>query len=147
MEHVRLVPVTRRNWRICVDLTVAEHQRAFLRCNSYALAQAAYEPGMLPYLAYAGPLAVGFVMLWNAVAGGYYIAPLMVDHRQQRRGYGRAILRSALDLLRQRPDCRVIYITFTQGNVVAERLYRSEGFRPTGQIQDGEIYMQFDLGR
>ena len=140
-----LEPVSRENWRDCVALDVLPEQRAFLKSNAYALAQAAYEPDMWPFVARRGDTIIGFVNLWKAVEGGYYIAPLMVDARWQRQGFGRAILRLALERLHQIGDCRIVFITHHKDNLAAAALYRSEGFRDTGMELDGEPCLRLDL--
>ena len=72
---------------------------------------------------------------------------LMVGVEYQGRGYGRAAIEQALDLLKRQPDCREILISYMPENTVAERLYASLGFRPTGEIDDGEVVARLVVGR
>ena len=73
---------------------------------------------------------VGFLMYGRDPEDGrYWIIRLMVDHNHQGKGYGRAALRQAIDLIRSKPDCSDdLSIGFKPDNKVAETLYTSLGF-------------------
>lgn len=55
--------VTRDNFREALRSKVTPGQEAYVASNAYSLAEAAYEPGMAPFLAYAGQTPVGFALL------------------------------------------------------------------------------------
>lgn len=77
--------------------------------------------------AYAG--AEGFdYMALRGPAGAIY--DVVVDPAHRRNGAGRALLRAALEFLKQRECPRVVLSTATQ-NTAAQRLFESAGFRPT----------------
>lgn len=62
--------------------------------------------------------------------GGCILHHFMLDHRFQRRGYGRAALLAAIDLARER-DVQYMLLSYWPGNP-AVKLYESVGFRHTG---------------
>ncbi len=133
--EITLRDVTRENYRECLRLRVAPEQELFVASNAVSLAEAKYEPGLVPLAIYAGERMVGFAMYgYDEEEDAYWIHRLMIDESFQRRGYGRAALRALLARLRALPDCRQVAISWDPSNTVAERLYLSEGFVKTGEI-------------
>ncbi len=63
---------------------------------------------------------------------GGAIRSLLVAARHRHRGIGRALLRALLEDFRAR-DRKRISLAVSSGNAAAIRLYRSEGFRPSGE--------------
>jgi diamine N-acetyltransferase len=73
---------------------------------------------------------------------------LAIDLLEQGRGVGSA----AVDLLvahvaETRPTSQELRLTVHPDNARAQRLYRSRGFSPNGQVRDGEPEWFIDLGR
>lgn len=88
---------------------------------------------------------VGFLMyapLADENNDGYEIYRLMVDYRHAGHGYGRTSMQTAIDALKSRPDCRRIRTSVDPENVVAERIYRSLGFEPTGEMDEDEVVLE-----
>ncbi|HAX25793.1 MAG TPA: GNAT family N-acetyltransferase [Thermomicrobiales bacterium] len=144
--RVELRAVTRETLRQCIRLQVASTQAGFVASNVFSLAEAAVTPDTWPLAVYAGDEMVGFVMYSrDPETGRYWIMRLMVDAGQQGRGFGRATVVAAVELIRERHGCREIILGVTEGNKVAERLYESVGFHRTGEIDAGEAIMRLDL--
>jgi diamine N-acetyltransferase len=68
---------------------------------------------------------------------------IAADH--QGKGYGRAAMLLAIQLIRGQPGCSSISLSFEPENSNAERLYSSLGFKPTGEILEGEIVYRLDF--
>lgn len=86
---------------------------------------------------------VGFAMYGREAETGFdWIIRLMIDTRYQGRGYGRAAMEELLARLKQAPDSKGIKISYRPENRTAERLYAQLGFRPTGEIEEGEVVAQ-----
>jgi diamine N-acetyltransferase len=149
MEHamtMTLREITHENWLQCVHLKVAPEQEHFVASNGVSLAQSKYEPEWLPLALYDDEEMVGFVMYGvYREEGKYWILRVMVDHRFQGRGYGRAAMRLLLDRLRATPDCDEVAISYEPENEVARRLYASCGFRETGEVLEGETVARFSF--
>ena len=80
---------------------------------------------------------VGFIM-YGPYKGAMWIWRLMVDHRYQRRGYGREAMQTlAKSLQAQGHD--EIYLSYEPENVAGAQFYASLSFKETGDIDDGEI--------
>ncbi|MBF6590391.1 MAG: GNAT family N-acetyltransferase [Ktedonobacterales bacterium] len=132
---ITLREITRANYSACLGLRVAPEQEPFVATNAVSLAEAKYEPEMVPLGIYAGERMVGFAMYgYNEADGAHWIHRLMVDVAYQHHGYGRAALRLVLARLRALPECARIAISWNPDNAVAERLYLSEGFTKTGEV-------------
>lgn len=147
--QVDLRDISRENWNDCVKLKVSPDQERFVASNAFSLCQANYEDGWRPMGVYDGDRMVGFIMFSRCrhPEWGYWIVRVMVDAEHQKKGYGRAALREALELLAAEPDCDEVFISQAFDNTVAERLYLSAGFEPTGRVVEGERVERYDLTR
>lgn len=136
---ITLEPITRDNYRACVQLRVAPDQEHFVASNAFSLVQAAYEPECVPLAIYDGETMVGFAMYaLDPDEGSYWIYRLMIDVGHQGKGYGRAAMMALIERMRQLPDCDQLAISYEPHNDVARRLYAGLGFVETGEIIDGE---------
>ena len=147
---VRLEIVTADNRIEAEALEVAEEQRQFLDTPSISefLAAAPSYPEFDPHLIRADRVAVGLVSF------GYlpedqtksWVPLLIVDHRYQGNGYGRAAMQAVIDEVRRNaPNCRSLGLSYKAENVIARRLYESLGFLPFDE-KDGEIRAWSSLG-
>lgn len=106
---------------------------------------------MLPFGIYCDETPVGFVMIgYDEIRDGeirgvkgfaYSIRRFMIDERYQKKGYGRAALRLALDHIAARPKgpAESVYLSYEPENGTAAALYRSFGFAETGDTDEGEL--------
>ena len=58
----------------------------------------------------------------------YWIEDVVVDDSCRGMGYGRALVRAAVDYVKTQETSPVIYLTSNPSRVSARNLYRSEGF-------------------
>ena len=139
---VALVPVTSANFRAVIALDLEPDQRSFVATNVYSIAQSKVEPWWETFAVEAGGELVGFVMFGlDPDDGVYWICRLMIDQRFQRRGFGRAVMKSVLADLDSRNGCDEIRISFAPENRVARALYESLGFEDPDLIVDGEVVL------
>lgn len=152
---VELRKIDSENLWDAVKLTVEEAQKPFVAANADSLltayASALAGRTAVPYGVYDGDTMVGFVMLAFGWLGGgddppiaadsYCFWRFMIDKRYQGRGYGRQALRASLDYMRTRPwgPAEYCWLTYVAGNEAAAALYRSEGFRETGETIGKEL--------
>ena len=107
-----------------------------------ALAQAYVRPGELvwvPYAIYADQDMVGFTELAYKPKSRdpYWIYHFFIDRAHQRKGYGKQALRALIGLVKEsHPLCEHLRLSVHPDNTVAEHLYTSVGFRPTGEMLD-----------
>lgn len=153
---VRLEKVNHKNIRKILDLRVREDQRNFVAENAQSIAEAylTLEAGgsVLPYGIFEGDTPVGFLMIGYGVDETYEDAPaiaynnysvwrLMIDREQQGKGYGREALALALELVKTKPcgEAEYCFLSYEPENKVAEALYRSFGFKETGEWDGDEL--------
>jgi diamine N-acetyltransferase len=143
---ITLRPVTRANFSAVIALTVTPEQVAFVASNLYSLAEATVEPTWTPLAIYAGDELVGFAMFGrDDETGRWWLMRYMIDAQLQGKGYGTAALPVLIDLMVERHGCDEIFLDYSPGNDVAERLYARMGFVPTGEVKGGEIEARLGL--
>jgi diamine N-acetyltransferase len=136
---VTLRPITRDNIFAVLDLKLHPDQEAFVDDNAASIANAYVEPTFVPLGIYAGDELVGFVMYGqHPDTGAWWVIRLMIDREHQGKGHGRAAMETVIELMAERVGCQEIVTSFDPANAVAAGLYASLGFRPTGEIEDGE---------
>ena len=156
MPEVR--PLTRDNWRELIKLQVREDQKHFVASNLYSIAEAQFgydEPDgsghwdIYPFGIYADDgTPVGFLMY------GYnfsypklqaFITRLMVDEKQQGKGYGRFGMNWMLERFRNDERIKTVGISYEPENAVGRKLYASLGFIETGEIIGDEVLAVLQL--
>jgi len=142
--------VTSDNLLAVGKLEVASGQREFVASNPWSLAQVHYEPAGSAHALYDGDTPVGLVLLYDErlddeePGNQLYVWRLMVDARHQRRGIGRAAIGWITERARQGGYDHVGLSHWPMdGN--AGPFYEQLGFRYTGEVDDGERVMRFEL--
>ena len=153
-------PITDENFKECTKLCPGEAGKNFVAPNVVSIAQAyvAKENDTcipMPYAIYHEEKMVGFIMMSFLRADQdeildedfYYLWRFMIDEGYQGKGYGRASIVEAIDLIRTFPHGKAdkVYLSYVPGNDTGSSLYESVGFKATGEIDHGEIVMVLDL--
>lgn len=145
---IRLERLTRDNWQDVIPLDIADEQRRFLETPSvlHAVAEVQFYPTYTAYAIYDDQTVVGFVTYdyLPEDPSKWWIPLLIIDHRYQGKGYGRAALQAIIKSIREgAPDCQEIALNYKPDNAVAERLYLSVGFQKTDEIDErGQVTMR-----
>ena len=110
-------------------------ERGFVASNVKSLAEAKVNPNLFPLAIYDAKVTgyekpqlsmVGFTM-YEITAGVGFILRLMIDHKYQRQGYGRATILEVIRRLKLYPDVEVIATSYQRGNEAVANLYRNLG--------------------
>ena len=153
--QIRLVEITDANRDAVVAVRVHPAQERFVASVEKSFRDAEENPDANPWFraVYVGEEPVGFVMLsWDVtpgpgLIGPYYLWRLLVGAGHQGRGYGTAILREVVALLRA-GDVPELLTSCVPGEGSPEPFYRGFGFVPTGETdEDGEVILRLDLRR
>ncbi|MGK5113580.1 GNAT family N-acetyltransferase [Geodermatophilus sp. CPCC 205506] len=148
---IHLREITDDNREAVRALRVRGRQRRFVASVSRSLRDAANAPKANPWsrAVYCGDEPVGFVMLsWKPRKGPYrgrhFLWRLLVDKRHQGRGIGRVVLTQLVDLVRADGGTELL-TSYEPGKGEPWPFYQRFGFRPTGEIDDGEIVLRLPL--
>lgn len=141
---IKLIEVTRANARAMVLLELRPEQRLWVSGPGWSIARCYtrffgdnFEH--TPRIIEADGQIAGFstIACNPASATDYWIDDIMLDHRFQGRGYGRAAMIETLrSIVARYPNCRGIQLTCFRDNKVAAALYLSLGFVLTGAVDD-----------
>jgi diamine N-acetyltransferase len=99
---------------------------------------------------------VGFAMISDGIpqetldaddtlVGPYFLWRLLIDHRFQGRGYGRATIDAVVDYVRTRPNAVVLLTSCKAGDGSPQPFYLRYGFEKTGRVMWGEDLLSLDL--
>ena len=67
--------------------------------------------------------------------------------KKLENGYGRAAMQYVIEQFKRNPACREIQTSVVPANTVAGALYRSLGFAPTGEMDEGEAILRMVIER
>lgn len=90
----------------------------------------------------------GFIMIADVTDAhpDPYLWRLLIDRNYQRRGVGTAALTTLVDMLRQQGRTQLV-TSWVDGPGGPRGFYERAGFRPTGNLVDGEVEGVLDLTR
>jgi diamine N-acetyltransferase len=150
-NQVSLREITASTVRAVVKLAVTDYQNRFVASNAVSLAQALFAPEAWYRAIYLDEEPVGFVMLTDESLlepspqlPKVIVWRLMVDAQHQNRGIGRAALLLVIEHAR-RKGFKALSLSYVPQEGGPEKLYLYLGFRPTGEIDDGEVVMELKL--
>jgi diamine N-acetyltransferase len=69
----------------------------------------------------------------------------MIEAAYQGRGYGREAMRLVIEHVRTLPRATELLVAWVPAEGGPEPFYRSLGFEPTGEIDDGEVVARLVL--
>lgn len=142
-------------WKI-VRLSVDEEQKNFVATNTQSIIEAyttITSGGVaLPFGIYDNDNLVGFVMFGYGTTGdeedpviaqnNYCIWRFMIDKEFQNQGLGKKALIAAIQYLETMMPCGkadYCWLSYEPENVIAKRLYSSQGFHENGEMCEDEI--------
>ena len=150
--QAELRTIDSNNIEECIALSVAAEQTQYIASNKDSLKEADDNSAVArPFAIYVDNRMVGFTMFafdedYEDPDDRYWLWRFMIDKDLQGRGYGRAALKAIIDYF---DDQGVGYIKLStkESNISAISLYHKFGFRENGEMNDGEVVFQLDLGR
>ena len=150
--QVSLREITADTVRAVMRLAVTEYQTRFVASNAWSLGQALFAPDAWYRAIYLGDEPVGFVMLSDESLldpvpenPEVEVWRLMVDAKHQHKGIGRAAMLQVIAHVRSKGLFKKLSISYVPEEGSPEELYLSLGFRPTGEVDDGEVVMELAL--
>jgi len=148
--QVTLREITSGTVLAVTKLSVAPEQQGFVASNAVSLAQALFSEEAWYRAVYADEELVGFVMLSDQTLKKEVPAEpkvglwrLMIDHKHQRRGIGREVIRLVTEYVRDRPGMHSFYTSYVPAPGGAGPFYLGLGFTPNGEIDEGEVVVVY----
>ena len=141
--NIELIPLEDSNKEDCIRLKVSKAQEAYIAANERSIATAEENAKVArPFVIYADGTAVGFTMFafepdYEDPDDRYWLWRFMIDERKQGCGIGKEALRQIIAYFKENGATN-IRLSTKESNVNAIHLYSSFGFKPTGDIIDGE---------
>ena len=142
--ELKLIPVTAENWREAVFLTTDPDGRIpldekWIANNAFSLLQCVYDRDWDCRLLMDGERSVGFLFYgYDRDTDHYLLCRYMIDVKYQNKGYGKAFLPLAVELIRNQYGCRDVYTSVHDDNAHALHLYTSFGFERTEEMDAEE---------
>jgi len=151
---LRLALIDQHNWRAALAVQVTPDQLRYVAGHQpvalVILAKAYVRPGDLdwePLAVTAGASVLGVVALAHA-STHTELLHLAVDVSKQGQGIGSAAVELLLARVAEtRPGAEDVRLAVHPENGRAQRLYRSRGFSPNGEVRDGEPIWSLNLKR
>ncbi len=150
--NIDLQPVTIENWYACTQLKVKPEQLALFPASVvYWIAESKYASDFELRAIYSESLLVGFLVFCTEPDpdNNYWIPALMIDEKHQGKGYGKAALKTLIQLMsKDNSNGTRIMIGHRPDNRIAGTLYESLGFiQVSRELIDGEIVRLLQIGR
>lgn len=139
-ENTKMVPYGSKNWRQATALEIRPDQREFVSGALETIAYACAHKNHKLFVETESGKAVGLLELSiDRKKGDYNIETVIIDRRYQGRGFGKFMLRFAVDYLKK-AGAKKLSIGVNRFNIPAQRLYKSVGFKEDCVYEEG-IFM------
>ncbi len=146
--EISLREITSESLVAVLRLAVHETQKRLVASNAVSIAQAHFSQHAWFRAIYAGEAPVGFVMLEEKPEEPeYWLWRFMIDARHQRRGYGERALALVIEHVREQPGAKELLLGVVPSEGNAQAFYEKSGFTLTGEVEEGESIMRFDLAK
>lgn len=141
-KNTKMVPYNKHNCMGAMDLTVTKEQLNFVDDAKTTICYAAAYPHHKLFVEEESGRAVGLLDLYvDKKKDCYEISIVLIDKRYQHRGFGKVMLRFAVDYLKAQGAKRLT-IGVNRFNIPAQKLYRSVGFTEDNVYEEGIMMSQ-----
>jgi diamine N-acetyltransferase len=132
---VSLREITVDNFDAVIELKVDEKQKNFVLDNTTSIAQSKVQPECIPMAIYSDDIPVGFLMYCiDKDDGNYWIYRFMIDKKYQGNGYAKKGMELLLNIIKNDKSHNLIILDVKKESIEAVELYKSFGFKFTGQV-------------
>ena len=142
--------ITPENWRIFNALHVKKEQEHWVASNIAILARAyAYrEHNSIVYAIYNCETPIGLLMQRDYIHNEITYCVLdqfMIAEPFQGKGYGKKAMQKWISLIKEDKKHDAIMLCYKEEDMIACHLYQSLGFKHTGEVDEDEITMEYQL--
>ncbi|ENK1243192.1 GNAT family N-acetyltransferase [Clostridium sp. LCP25S3_F8] len=131
--------ITTNNFYDCILLSTNNNGshyifEEFVDSVAFSVAISKVESKLIPKIIFSEKDMVGFALYGYCQTEKHYkIWTILIDHKFQGKGLGKAALKKIIEELKDNKDCNEIYLNFHPKNIRAKNLYESLGFKYTGE--------------
>jgi len=138
---IRLRQIDRHHKEEFMDANVSEELERFMSRNLDTISGSGPDTDYAPYAIVSDDgRIVGFIMVGQKPEeGSYWLAKLLIDSCERRKGYGTSALQLAIQMLKESPGYKSVQVTYRRDNVAAKTMLERLGFISTGDGKDGPI--------
>ena len=140
--------ITEDNFEDIINMKRPENEH-YLATNVKSLAQAWLykdDNDVFPFAIYNDNTLVGFMMIEENLQEQYlYIWRIMFPNEYMNKGYGSKSLKLLINLAKASKKYNYLIIDYLPDNKIAKHVYEKLGFKPTGEISNGEVVLRLDI--
>lgn len=140
--------ITEDNFKAVIQMKRPEEEH-FVAPNAVSLAQAwLYKDNndVYPFAIYNDDTLVGFMMLDEDLEErSLMFWRILFPEEHRNKGYGTEAIKKVIALAKESGKYDFLTLDYVQGNEAAKHVYEKIGFKPTGEISNGEVVMRMDL--
>ena len=141
-KNTKMVPYNKHNCMGAMNLVVKPEQLDFVDDAKTTICYAVAYPNHRLFVEEESGRAVGLLDLYvDKKKSVYEISIVLIDKHYQHRGFGKVMLRFAVDYLKAQGAKR-LSIGVNRFNIPAQRLYRSVGFTEDNVYEEGMMMSQ-----
>jgi len=134
-----------------IELEITKEQESYVALNSEAIAASKFYEHYINRGVYLGDEPVGFIQYYPNLEDGkpneIFIDQLMIDVKQQGKGYGTKAVELAIQEIKQLNGFNAISICYVEGHDVMKGFFERFGFSVVNQDEFDETIMElyFDM--
>ena len=135
--NTKMVPLNKENMWDAMNIKVADDQHAYVLEVKASMIMALLNTSKKAYVQMEGNRAVGLLVLDMDKKKNYYnIDIIQIDKRYQGRGYGKLMLKYAIDTL-IKSGAKELEIGVNRFNYAAQKIYMDAGFTAKSVFDEG----------
>jgi diamine N-acetyltransferase len=136
-EHTKMVRLSKSNFWNVRDLSISKEQNAFVLDAKSSIGMALLYKTKKAYVQMEGQTIIGLLVLdIDKKKDNYSVDIIIIDKKFQGRGYGKKIVKYAVDEL-TKAGAKKLSIGVSRANPAAKQIYLNAGFKPHSIYEDG----------
>ncbi|OLS25320.1 MAG: Spermine/spermidine acetyltransferase [Candidatus Heimdallarchaeota archaeon LC_3] len=138
---IKLVDLTKNNWKLAIKLDVYDSQKKYIASNIYSIAESTFHKGTILKGIQNGSETVGFVLCWLSTENKNLstIVRFMIGKDFQGKGYGKIGLELLIKMFKEEFNRKLISLSVIPENNSARKFYEKIGFENTSKMVEGEL--------
>lgn len=144
-NFIKLREISEENFQACINLDPNVEREEFVDPVIYSFAEAWLEYNNFSLFAiYCGEDIIGFVSFYidEKDSQNPQIINFLIDKQFQNQGYGKEAIKLCFIYLKSNFQAKSVRLPVYKDNLRAIDFWEKRGFSPTGNIEDGYLWMR-----